>query len=200
MLEAEPENGQVAAELAQLLLAKLENESTTRWKVLRPTEMNSVGGATLTLQGDGSILASGKNPEQDVYTVFAKTDLERITSVRLETLPHPTLPHHGPGRFPGDGNFYISELRVLADGAPVPLTDISVAYDELGEARRLIDGAVDNGVWSNVEWAGKKNTAVVATRIDHTAEGKLEIEIRTGRWAAQPGLLPAGSYRRAHGI
>ena len=48
-LEADPENDVVAAELAQLLLDKYDNENSARWTVLKPTEMKSAGGATLTL-------------------------------------------------------------------------------------------------------------------------------------------------------
>ena len=43
----------------------------------------------------------------------------------------------------------------------------------------MIDGDVGNGIWGNVLWAGKKNTAVVATRIDHPVHDTLEIEIHT---------------------
>ena len=37
-------------------------QNPTRWTVLKPTEMKSEGGATLTELDDHSILASGKNP------------------------------------------------------------------------------------------------------------------------------------------
>ena len=47
----------------------LELESTAPWTVLEPVEMTSTGGATLTRQKDGSILASGKNPPSDTYTI-----------------------------------------------------------------------------------------------------------------------------------
>ena len=61
-LEADPENDVVATELAQLLLDQHENANPTRWTVLKPTEMKSEGGATLTELDDHSILAGGKNP------------------------------------------------------------------------------------------------------------------------------------------
>jgi len=92
-LAKEPENTALAAELAELLLI-----DTTRWTVLKPTEMKSEGGATLALQPDGSVLASGANPDRDVYSLLAKTDLEQITAIRLEAVPDPSLPSGGPGR------------------------------------------------------------------------------------------------------
>ena len=49
------------------------NSSSRReaWQPLAPTEVKSEGGATLTRQEDGSWLASGKNPANDIYTITA---------------------------------------------------------------------------------------------------------------------------------
>src|SRR5262249_3138422 len=75
----EPDNGAPAAELADLLLM----DNRAEWTVLKPTEMKSEGGATLTLKEDGSVLASGKNPDQDSYTLICPTSLESISALRL---------------------------------------------------------------------------------------------------------------------
>ena len=83
------------------------------WTVLPPTAMHSAGGATLTLQADGSTLATGTNPDFDTYTFVAHTPLRGITAVRLEALAHPCLVRGGPGRA-GDGNFALSDFRVQA--------------------------------------------------------------------------------------
>ena len=61
--------------------------------------MKSAGGATLTLQADGSILAGGVNPPSDQYTVaFLVPERMEIQSIRLEALVHDSLPGNGPGR------------------------------------------------------------------------------------------------------
>ena len=99
-LEADPENAAIAAELAEVLLDQQRNDNATGWTVLRPAEIISAGGATLTPQPDGSILASGTNPDRDVYTVVARPGLNRIIAIRLEALPDPSLPGGGPGRHP----------------------------------------------------------------------------------------------------
>ncbi len=98
-LEAEPENDLVAPELAQALWDRHENENRARWTILKPTEMKSAGGATLTELEDHSILAGGANPPSDKYTVvFIVPERTDIQSIRLETLPHDSLPGKGPGR------------------------------------------------------------------------------------------------------
>ena len=95
-----------AEQLADMLL---EAQSSRDWTTLKPTKMTSAGGATLTLQADGSILASGKNPDTDTYTLVVPTDLKGITGLRLEALPDPSLPQNGPGRAT---NFCLSEMTV----------------------------------------------------------------------------------------
>ncbi len=98
-LAQEPENSELAADLAQLLLDQQVNEDATRWTVLKPITMNSEGGATLTLQDDGSILAGGVNPPSDQYKVaFLVPERMEIWSIRLEALTHDSLPGNGPGR------------------------------------------------------------------------------------------------------
>jgi WD40 repeat protein/tetratricopeptide (TPR) repeat protein len=120
-LEAAPESELLAAELAQLLLDKDEE-----WITLKPTEMKSEGGATLTLKEDGSVMASGKNPDRDSYTLTCTTSLESISAIRLEVLPDPSLPYGGSGRHWRNGDFALSEWKVTAE----PRTP--------GEAPRLI--------------------------------------------------------------
>jgi cytochrome c553 len=82
-----------------------------RWSTLESVESQSIGGATLKLLPDQSILASGSNPQADTYRLTAKTSLPSITGIRLEVLPDSSLPKGGPGRDP-DGNFFLSDFDV----------------------------------------------------------------------------------------
>ena len=94
------------------------------WTTVALTQSTSAGGATLTLQPDGSILASGKNPLADTYTLKARTDVAGITGVRIEVVQDPSLPQHGPGR-DSEGNFFLSDLEI--DTAPADNSDVSQA-------------------------------------------------------------------------
>jgi mono/diheme cytochrome c family protein len=85
----------------------------SKWTVLQPNHFQSLGGATLKLLPDGSLVAGGRNPDADSYELSAHTDLTGITGVRLEVMTDPSLPHGGPGRDP-DGNFFLSDFEVEA--------------------------------------------------------------------------------------
>jgi tetratricopeptide (TPR) repeat protein len=178
-LELHPTD-RAAMSLADLLLAGLEKSEA--WTVLKPVDMKSAGGATLTLEPDGSILASGKNPDRDVYIITARCNLKAITAVRLEALPDRNLPSRGPGRSPYNGNFHLNELRVFSGDDPVTLTKIVVAYDESQQSGNVIDGKVDSTMgWGNYPRSGEKNTAVISTRHEHATSENLRIEMYFSR-------------------
>src|SRR5205807_2359606 len=64
------------AETLELTRAQTEWEqktltALTNWQVLDPSEYTSAGGATLVKTNDLSVLATGKNPSNDTYTVTA---------------------------------------------------------------------------------------------------------------------------------
>jgi hypothetical protein len=109
----------------QTAQAKWEQEmkgAEAGWMALRPSRYSSLGGATLKLLDDQSILAGGKNPEADSYVLEAKTDRTAITGVRIEVLTDASLPHGGPGRDP-EGNFFLTDFEVEA--APAGNSDLT---------------------------------------------------------------------------
>ena len=89
-------------------------------------------GAILTGLGDGSILASGVSPINSIYTISAFTSLDHITGFRLEVLEDPSLPFAGPGRYPANGNFVLSEFTVGIMPVPEPSVVALFACGGLG--------------------------------------------------------------------
>src|SRR6185295_9511259 len=83
------------------------------WQLLEVTNITSKGGATFTNLGDGSWLASGKNPADDTYTLTGTTTARRITGLKLEALTHESFPAKGPGRA-DNGNIALSKITLSA--------------------------------------------------------------------------------------
>jgi hypothetical protein len=79
------------------------------WTALWPDKSESAGGAKLELKDDASILVSGKKPDKDTYTLRVGDLPKESRAIRIEALPHDSLPKKGPGRA-GNGNFVLSEL------------------------------------------------------------------------------------------
>ena len=99
------------------------------WTMLTSDKFQSVGGATLKLLPDSSILAQDKNPQADSYTIEVKTDRQGITGLRLEALPDLSLPRGGPGRDP-EGNFFLSDLEVEAAPVGAPQSKQVVVFKD----------------------------------------------------------------------
>ena len=118
------------------------------WNVLRPRSLDSRGGAELTVLDDGSVLASGENPEADTYTITADIDLESVTGVRLEVIEHPSLPRGGPGR-DDEGNFFLSDFEIAVDGEAVELVEAIANDAQFGYGvERAISSRPGSGGWA----------------------------------------------------
>ncbi len=107
-------------------------EASSQWTVLTPTGLSATGGATLTAASDGSVKAAGANPGETIYTIDATATLPRVTAVRLEALPDPSLPKGGPGRDPY-GNFQLNGFGVEAGDSTLAISAIK-ADDSAGAA------------------------------------------------------------------
>lgn len=128
-LQADPYSPIIAEQLAQL---KFEM-SEPKWTVLKPTEMRSEGGATLTKLDDNSILASGKNSNGDVYTIVTEVNATRVSAIRLEALTDESLPNRGPGRTEPWGSFamvywQITSRSASAEAVAIPLSEATADY------------------------------------------------------------------------
>jgi hypothetical protein len=126
-------------------------EAPKRWTLLHPESYRSHGGATLAILEDGSLLASGENPDADTYEIESAVDLDAsITAIRLEVLPDASLPAGGPGRDP-EGNFFLTafELEVSGAGAPVSFREAVADDAQAGyEIARVLDGRPGAGGWA----------------------------------------------------
>ncbi|HWE03467.1 MAG TPA: DUF1553 domain-containing protein [Tepidisphaeraceae bacterium] len=86
------------------------------WIDLDASELTSAGGATLSKEDDGTIVASGIRPLTDTYTITTHTDVKGITAFRLTASPDANQPGRAVGRA-DDGGFVLSDFRVTAGAA-----------------------------------------------------------------------------------
>jgi len=148
-----------------------EKDMKTRvaWTVLEPETFTSKGGAVLKRLPDNSVLASGKNPSPESYTISAFTTMTGITGIRLEVLADTSLPARGPGRAP-NGNLVLNEFKIAVAKAgdkasrPVvlhrPQADFSQPTFEIPKA---IDNNPGTG-WAIAGQFGRDHVAVFETK------------------------------------
>jgi tetratricopeptide (TPR) repeat protein len=178
LFRLEPDRADYAGQYADLLLAM-----TAGWAVLDPAAVQSANGVTLTKLPDGSILASGHNPDSDTYTLTATVGQQAIAAFKLEVLPHESLPMGGPGRNRWNGNFYLSEFTVNAAGRPVRWSRAEASFAEgaAGTYPNLASNAIDgdpNSGWSILPLSGQANYAIFALKTTLETTDKTELVIK----------------------
>jgi hypothetical protein len=136
------------------------------WKILEPEIFVSANGATLTRQPDGSLFASGANPERDIYTITVPVGLSRLTAIRLEVMADDRLPKHGPGRQPDNGNLHLSEIQaqIFVPGADSPralvLTNATADFNQDGwTIHHALDGD-EKTAWGVHPLEGESHQAI----------------------------------------
>ena len=163
-----------------------EAAKAVHWTALRPVEAKS-SLPLLTVLDDNSVLASGDQNKRDVYDLKFRTNLKGITAIRLEVLPHESLPKHGPGRvyYEGPfGDFFLSELMLTADGRPVKFGKATQTHATGKDtAAAAIDGDPHTG-WTINGGQGKSHTAVFNLKEPLAATGELAFQMIFERYYA----------------
>jgi hypothetical protein len=138
---------------------KTESARAVRWTVLRPSSLRA-NLPHLELLPDGSILASGDQTKSDTYELTFADKIKGITALRLEVLPHDSLPGRGPGRtyYEGPkGDFFLSEFSMFAGKTAAKFNHASQDYGS--GASFCFDGQQATG-WSTNGQTGKPHEAV----------------------------------------
>ncbi|MCH2212210.1 MAG: DUF1549 and DUF1553 domain-containing protein [Fuerstiella sp.] len=180
--------------LQQRVLEWIEHESATavRWQLLDPRQAVSANNATMTVLEDGSLLVTGDRPELDTYEIVCDTDLPQITGFRLEAIPDPRLPNHGPGRgsVMSDGTFVVTEFDV--DAQPLVVSQQGDSATEIRSLnfvradatyqneRRTVDKAIDGNrltSWHTNNAARRRHVAVFQVDEPYLAEGRTKLTI-----------------------
>jgi hypothetical protein len=116
------------------------------WAPLTPTKVESKNGTALVKQPDGSYLATGANPQKDVYVFDAQLPEQGASAFLLECLTDPSLPGGGPGRY-SNSNFALSAFDVYvrhADGKQ-ELLQLKKAEADFSQKGYEIANVIDDG-------------------------------------------------------
>ena len=133
-------------------------QAPASWKPLSVKSANSVKGATLKAEPDGTVLASGTNVNSDVYNVELALPPGKYTAIRLEVLPDDKLPAKGPGRAP-HGNFVLTKVTARTS------TEIlfATARADFSQDKCDVNVAINDNAgdfWAIAPQFGKRHVAV----------------------------------------
>ena len=178
-----------------------EQAKAVDWHVVRPDALESTM-PHLRVLDDGSVLASGDQTKSDAYTIsLPRVDMP-VRAIRLEVLPHESLPAWGPGlcAYEGPrGDFFLSELEVRV---PPQATRIEVARASesfggaaahgkgVSGAAAAVDGVMSSG-WSTNGRQGRAEAAVFELAEPIPAGEPIVVTLRFERHFA----CPLGRFR-----
>jgi len=126
-------------------------------------------GTALSSTANGIILATGKNPDFETYSITLKSSSNKVAAIRLEALSDVALVKGGPGRAP-NGNFALSDFNVSVtpfDAAnkptkaqPVKLKTVRSSFDQKGLPALATIDADKKSSWAIDPQFGKNHQAV----------------------------------------
>ena len=161
-------------------VAKWESKQTVsvRWSPLGFDKLTSTAGGKLTLnKKTRKILASGTNGPTDRYVLSGTMKDDQVAAVRLEVLPHRSLPRRGPGRA-GNGNFVLTGIKIEIDGKSVKPSKIAASHNQKNWIDKfVIDKNPKNG-WAILPHVGRANQLLVEFKTQAKVKGKsIKIEL-----------------------
>ncbi len=152
------------------------------WKSLRPSDVSIQSGAAAQVQEDQAVVVAmaGKT---DSYTLQLPVKAGQLTALRIETLPHASLPGDGPGH--AGGNFVLSQVRAtLAPPGGQTLAGRYVRIEVPGKQKLLSLAEVQvfrgsenlavrgQATQSSVDYEGPAKLAIDGNTNGHYFEGK----------------------------
>ncbi len=96
---------------------KLRTEDAPMWQRTIVDSVVANNGVRLTIQEDGSILASG-SPKTCSYSITLRPGASRLTGIKLEALRHPNMTNGGLSRSV-NGNFVLTEFELFRNDPDV---------------------------------------------------------------------------------
>ncbi|MBI3877142.1 MAG: PSD1 domain-containing protein [Verrucomicrobia bacterium] len=155
----------VKSELSPKLDAWLKTSpAAVRWSLLTPEKLAAKNGTVLKTAKDASVVASGKAPAKETYTVEADAGSRKVTGFRLEAIAPGTAKKKSPGRAK-DGNFVLTHFKVqvqLPGEKPrdVVLQNASADHsqDQFAVASALL--GTDSAGWAVAPQADRTHVAV----------------------------------------
>ncbi len=152
------------------------------WIPKRPIEYLSLGGATLELLDDFSMLSSGIVPLQETYTLTLQTNQKAITGIRLEALDHPSF-KRGLTRLRHEYHMNEFEVEVLDKGSQkgTPVKIVKAETDVKGGEKKIgnvIDGDINSAWYHYSQEAYARDTIKAVFAFDKPIRGGRGTQIR----------------------
>ena len=181
--------------------AKWRSKLSEGWTVLKPGTVTSTNGTEFTIAEDNSVLAHGTNPPKDSYEVKLAVAPGVLAALRLEALPHESLPQKGSGRA-DDGNFRLSEFEAEVTYADTNTKPTKIKFSQAladsaragNDAGLAIDGKPETGWQADTNGLTDPHAALFLSADPITVKSNAELVVRL-RYEASTSKRAIGHFR-----
>src|ERR1051325_10456771 len=141
-------------------------EQDRLWTAVKAAAIASAEGVKFETLADGSTLVKGKKLEKETYKIRVKEAPNPISALRVDVLPHDSMPAKGPGRS-SNGNFVLTEImarieRANGDRVTIPFAAVKADHEQKDfPAAAAIDGKTDAGGWAILPETGKAHQLIL---------------------------------------
>jgi len=168
---------------------------------LKPGTVTSTNGTEFTIAEDNSVLAHGTNPPKDSYEVKLAVAPGVLAALRLEALPHESLPQKGSGRA-DDGNFRLSEFEAEVTYADTNTKPTKIKFSQAladsaragNDAGLAIDGKPETGWQADTNGLTDPHAAMFLSADPITVKSNAELVVRL-RYEASTSKRAIGHFR-----
>jgi len=174
------------------------------WSAIQPQEVKSTNGTKFKIEGE-TVLAEGDNPENDIHELTFKLEPATIAALRLEALPHASLPKNSSARA-DDGRFRLSEFEAELvtkgedDKSKTKKLKFSQAVADAAETNyeieKAIDGKADTGWGIPAEAVTEPHSALFLLAEPLKVQTNSELRVRL-RYEASKSKRAIGHFRIA---
>jgi len=151
-----PELAAARAQWERQVRGELE-AGAPEWKITAPSALEARHGTVLEVQEDGSVLATGENPETEIYEiVLPAAALHKVTGIRLEALPDPSFSDTSSR---AHGNFVLTGFEVELNQETLPIGQAVADFEQPDyPLANALDGRARTG-WAVSGHADRKGEA-----------------------------------------
>jgi len=155
---------------------KREDGQLPMWFALPAETLTSANGTRFEKLDDRSYLATGPNPDFDVYTLSAEPLHFAPTAIRIEALAHPSMVRSGPGRA-SNGNIDLTDLTLKSGDKELRLINPRATFQQ-NTGKLSVAASIDDdrkSGWAVDPQFGKDHAAIyeIANREDFSADKPL---------------------------
>jgi len=113
------------------------------WTALTPISAVTDTASRLKIEKDHSVVASGRKTDRETYTLSFTNGVTDVLGLRLEALPHDSLPAKGPGRAE-NGSFVLTELTAKIQ-RPGQTSQVMEFVSARADFEQIGDGTTEEG-------------------------------------------------------